>query len=110
MAVISWCVNCGAVAFVSHGCNPWCVSHTIPRVAERRHFCIGRLTKRDRDWDGWDGIRWEVPLLWSSDAFGAGYLGFSPQAINWHRIRDSIAIQSYLGFNRVRDSIAGNRG
>ena len=43
-------------------------------------------------------IRWEVPLLQSSNASGgAFYLGFAPQASNWHRF----AIQSQSNRNRI---------
>ena len=64
------------------------------RVAERRHFCIGREMNVSEIGLVGTWIEWEMPLLRSSDAFGACYLGFAPQAINWHRIRDSIAVIS----------------
>ena len=37
-----FCLNCGAVTFDSHGCNPWLVKQYLSGVATRRHSRVWR--------------------------------------------------------------------
>ncbi len=83
--------NCGAVAFESHGWNPWSALYALPESRKATAFSrklLGQMVnisfRREND-------SHPMPLLQSSDSIGAYDLEFRSRCELYPRLKNSIA-------------------